>query len=115
VEAVQSALEATADPSEKDKFGWTALHVAAHQGSFEICSLLLERRADPLASACVSVWDKQSFTPLSLSKNSLDRRYDRGLFYGDENKRRQLELVVELLEEGYARSACNDVALVDLS
>jgi len=114
-EAVQSALEAAADPSGKDEFGWTALHVAAHQGSFEICSLLLERRADPLASASVSVWDKQSFTPLSLSKKSLDRCYDRGLFCGDKNKRRQLELVVELLEEGYARSACNDVALVDLS
>lgn len=47
---VRRLLELKADVRATDNEGWTALHWAAHEGHFEVCSFLLQSGADPSAA-----------------------------------------------------------------
>jgi uncharacterized protein len=52
MEVVKALLEAGADPNEALSDGQTALHLAAMNAHYELGVLLMEKGADPKASAC---------------------------------------------------------------
>ena len=58
-------LEAHADPNAKNRYGWTALHYAAHQGNKEIVDILVK------AGASVDATDDQHRTPPNYSIDDL--------------------------------------------
>eukprot|EP00401_Gymnodinium_catenatum_P044724 CAMPEP_0117537866 /NCGR_PEP_ID=MMETSP0784-20121206/42188_1 /TAXON_ID=39447 /ORGANISM="" /LENGTH=207 /DNA_ID=CAMNT_0005334471 /DNA_START=75 /DNA_END=695 /DNA_ORIENTATION=- len=54
--AVELLLREGASACGCDQFGWTPLHGASMYGSADLCSLLLDSRANPNALNAVSVW-----------------------------------------------------------
>lgn len=59
--SVRRLLQENAEVNARDSQGWTALHYAAWQGECEICTTLLNGRADP------AIKDMAGRTPLQIS------------------------------------------------
>ncbi|GLB07263.1 hypothetical protein AtubIFM57258_002592 [Aspergillus tubingensis] len=113
---VELLLEANCDPNDKEmSHGWTALHLAAHQGRAEVVKLLLAKGVNPLSkdnSGQTPLFDAVRCGDVTVVQSMLDYGFDPN----DMNDvgatpvllasfRKNLEAVRVLLDNG----ACPDV------
>ncbi|OJI79444.1 hypothetical protein ASPTUDRAFT_130991 [Aspergillus tubingensis CBS 134.48] len=77
---VELLLEANCDPNDKEmSHGWTALHLAAHQGRAEVVELLLAKGVNPLSkdnSGQTPLFDAVRCGDVTVVQSMLDYGFD---------------------------------------